>query len=159
MPPSSAAAAPAAARGSGKGSSGETRATTGSTQAGTSRQAPVTITTVDGFLRRWVDVVWTSSGTLRRIDPRQVLRVYYGFLAGYVVMSAAFLAFASPLWLVIVAANVNNFALGLSCLHTLAVNTRLLPPALRPGLGSRLALGTAGLYFLSLAALTVWIIT
>ncbi|MBL9195488.1 MAG: Nramp family divalent metal transporter [Opitutaceae bacterium] len=120
---------------------------------------PVTITTVDGFLRRWVDVVWTSSGTLRRIDPRQVLRVYYGFLAGYVVMSAAFLAFASPLWLVIVAANVNNFALGLSCFHTLAVNTRLLPGELRPGFGSRLALGTAGFYFLSLAAITVWIIT
>lgn len=119
---------------------------------------PVTITTVDGFLRRWVDIVWSSSGTLRRIEPRHVLRVYYGFLLGYVVMSFVFLSFASPLWLVIVAANVNNFALGLSCLHTLAVNTRLLPPELRPGLGSRLALGAAGAYFLGLAGITVWIV-
>jgi hypothetical protein len=119
---------------------------------------PVTITTVDGFLRRWVDIVWTSSGTLRRIEPRHVLRVYYGFLAGYVVMSAVFLSFASPLWLVIVAANVNNFALGLSCLHTLAVNTRLLPRELQPGLGSRLALGASGAYFLGLAALTLWVV-
>jgi hypothetical protein len=53
---------------------------------------------------------------------------------------------------------VNNFALGLSCLHTLAVNTRLLPGELRPGRVSRLALGASGVYFLSLAALTVWLI-
>lgn len=119
---------------------------------------PVTITTVDGFLRRWVDIVWTSSGAMRRMEPRKVLRVYYGFLAGYVVMSAGFLSFASPLWLVIVAANVNNFALGLSCLHVLAVNTRLLPRELRPGLASRISLGLAGAYFLGLAALTVWVV-
>lgn len=119
---------------------------------------PVTITTVDGFLRRWVDITWTSSGAMRRIEPRHVLRVYYGFLAGYVVMSAAFLSFASPLWLVVVAANVNNLALGISCLHTLAVNTRLLPPELRPGLRSRIALGLSGAYFLGLAAVTVWIL-
>lgn len=119
---------------------------------------PVTITTVDGFLRRWVDIVWTSSGTLRKIEPKHVMRVYYGFLLGYVVMSFFFLSIASPLWLVIVAANVNNLALGLSCLHTLAVNTRLLPPEMRPGLPSRLALGASGVYFLSLAAVTVWIV-
>ena len=119
---------------------------------------PVTITTVDGFLRRWVDIVWTSSGTLRKIEPRHVMRVYYGFLAGYVLMSIGFLSFASPLWLVVVAANVNNFALGLSCLHVLAVNTRLLPEPLRPRLRSRIALGLSGAYFLSLAAITVWVI-
>ena len=119
---------------------------------------PVTITTVDGFLRRWVDVVWTSSGHARRLDPRHVFRIYYGFLAGYVLMAAGFLSFASPLWLVVVAANVNNFALGLSCLHTLAVNTRLLPAELRPGRMSRCALALSGAYFLGLAALTVWLI-
>jgi hypothetical protein len=119
---------------------------------------PVTITTVDGFLRRWVDIVWTSSGTVRRIEPRHVLRVYYGFLLGYVVMSFAFLSFASPLWLVIVAANVNNFALGVSCLHTLAVNVRLLPPELRPGRASRIGLALSGAYFLSLAGITIWIV-
>lgn len=119
---------------------------------------PVTITTVDGFLRRWVDVTWTSSGILRKLEPRHVLRVYYGFLAGYVVMSFGFLSFASPLWLVIVAANVNNLALGLSCLHVLAINTRLLPPELRPSHKSRVALALSGVYFLSLAALTLWVV-
>lgn len=119
---------------------------------------PVTITTVDGFLRRWVDIVWSSSGAMRRIEPRHVLRVYYGFLAGYVVMSAGFLMFASPLWLVIVAANVNNLALGISCFHTLAVNVKLLPAPLRPGRRSRCALAASGVYFLSLAAVTVWIV-
>jgi hypothetical protein len=70
-------------------------------------------------------------------------------------MAGAFLSFANPLWLVIVSANVANVALGLSCLHTLAVNVRLLPPPLRPSWPSRIALGLSGVYFLSMAGLTL----
>jgi hypothetical protein len=83
--------------------------------------------------------------------------IYYGFLVVYLVMAGIFLSFANPLWLVIVAANVSNFALGISCLHTLAVNVRLLPPELRPGWGSRIALGLSGVYFLTLAGITAYI--
>ncbi len=72
-------------------------------------------------------------------------------------MAAIFLSFANPLWLVIVSANVGNFALGLSCLHTLAVNTTLLPPELRPGWGSRIGLAASGFYFLTLAGLTLYV--
>jgi hypothetical protein len=50
---------------------------------------------------------------------------------------------------------VANVALGLSCLHTLAVNVRLLPPPLRPSWPSRIALGLSGVYFLSMAGLTL----
>ncbi len=118
---------------------------------------PVVITTVDGFLRRWVDITWTSFGRFQKLDPQRVKWIYYGFLVAYLVMAGAFLSFASPLWLVIVSANVMNFALGLSCLHTLAVNVRLLPPPLRPSWSSRIALGLSGLYFLSLAGLTLYL--
>ena len=118
---------------------------------------PVVITTVDGFLRRWVDITWTAYGSFRKVDPHQVKWIYYGFLVVYIVMSGIFLSFANPLWLVIVAANVSNFALGISCLHTLAVNVRLLPPELRPGWGSRIALGLSGVYFLTLAGITAYI--
>jgi hypothetical protein len=118
---------------------------------------PVVITTVDGFLRRWVDITWTSFGRFQKLDPQRVKWIYYGFLVAYLVMAGAFLSFASPLWLVIVSANVMNFALGLSCLHTLAVNVRLLPPPLRPSWPSRIALGLSGLYFLSMAGLSLYI--
>jgi hypothetical protein len=119
---------------------------------------PVVITTVDGFLRRWVDVTWTAFGTFRDMDPRRVRWLYYGYLLVYLVMAAIFLSFANPLWLVIVSANVGNLALGLSCLHTLAVNVTLLPPELRPGWGSRLGLAASGVYFLSLAGLTLYVV-
>ena len=116
---------------------------------------PVVITTVDGFLRRWVDITWTSFGRFQKLDPQRVKWIYYGFLVAYLVMAGAFLSFANPLWLVIVSANVANVALGLSCLHTLAVNVRLLPPPLRPSWPSRIALGLSGVYFLSMAGLTL----
>lgn len=118
---------------------------------------PVVITTVDGFLRRWVDITWTGFSTFRRLEPRQVRWIYYAYLAVYLLMAAVFLSFANPLWLVIVAANVSNFALGVSCLHTLAVNTRLLPPAVRPGWAARTGLFLSGLYFLALAGTTAWL--
>ena len=119
---------------------------------------PVVITTVDGFLRRWVDVTWTGFNTFRRLDPHHVRWIYYGYLGVYLVMAAIFLSFANPLWLVIVAANVANFALGLSCLHTLAVNVCLLPPEVRPGWPSRIGLFLSGLYFLGLAGTTVYLV-
>lgn len=118
---------------------------------------PVVITTVDGFLRRWVDITWTSFGRFQKLDPQRVKWIYYGFLIAYLIMAGAFLSFANPLWLVIVSANVANVALGLSCLHTLAVNVRLLPIPLRPSWPSRIALAISGIYFLSMAALTITI--
>ena len=64
------------------------------------------------------------------------------------------LAFTSPGMLVKVATNIMNFALGISCFHTLYVNLTLIPRALRPGWFARTGLVLAGVYFLTLAAIS-----
>jgi len=66
-----------------------------------------------------------------------------------------FLSIARPLWLIVVYGNLGNFVLGVSCWHVLYVNLTLLPAEVRPGWPSRIGLFLGGLYFLSLAVLTL----
>jgi hypothetical protein len=58
--------------------------------------------------------------------------------------------------LIIFATMIYNYALGFSCLHTLAVNMILLPRELRPGWFVRLAMVASGLFFLFVAVLTTY---
>ena len=39
--------------------------------------------TADGVLRRWVDVFWTASPTLRQWDPRRIGTFYFSMLCIY----------------------------------------------------------------------------
>ena len=55
--------------------------------------------------------------------------------------------------LVKVASIIFNYALGFSALHTLVVNCTLLPPALRPRWGMRIALGCTALFFTVVAGI------
>ncbi|MGH9856008.1 MAG: hypothetical protein ACREBD_39740, partial [Blastocatellia bacterium] len=64
----------------------------------------------------------------------------------------------SPRWLIVVYGNLGNVALGVSCWHTLYVNSTLLPDELKPGLWPRIGLFLAGSYFLALAMLTLLIL-
>ena len=95
--------------------------------------APSAASMGDGVVRRWVDVFWTSSARLRKLDPGQIKYVYFAVLVGYMVAASVLMAFGNPLELFKVAANFMNFALGISCWHTLVINTTLIPPPLRPG--------------------------
>ncbi|MGE0129838.1 MAG: Nramp family divalent metal transporter [Blastocatellales bacterium] len=118
---------------------------------------PNSTANADGFMRRWVDVCWSSAKWMRKIDPRKIGKLYFGILIGYFVIAAIFLSFASPRWLIVVYGNLGNVALGISCWHTLYVNSTLLPDELKPGLWPRIGLFLAGSYFLSLAILTLLI--
>ena len=106
----------------------------------------------DGFLRRWLDIAWTGLPIFRRLEPHRIRHVYFGFLLTYFCLGLVFLSIAQPLSLVLLYGNLGNFALGVSCFHTIRVNTTLLPPELRPGWGPRVALSLAGLYYISMAA-------
>lgn len=108
----------------------------------------------DGVIRRWIDVLWTASPRLRAWDPRHIGRLYFGVLLAYAACGLVLLSVAPPLTLLTVAATVMNFALGVSCVHCLAVNVTLLPPPLRPSPARRLALGLAGAFFLGLGVIT-----
>ena len=57
--------------------------------------------------------------------------------------------------LITIATMFYNFALGVSCWHTVGVNVTLLPRLLRPNWFVRIALTAAGCYFFMLGVLAV----
>lgn len=104
------------------------------------------------FLRRGTD--WTSSSRLRQVDPARIGRIYFGLIMGYSVLGLAMLWLNAPTALIKFATISYNFALGISCCHTLILNTVLLPRELRPGWFVRIAMALGGIFFflLGLAA-------
>lgn len=118
--------------------------------------APTMASTADGVVRRWLDVFWTASPVLRRVDTRHIGKVYFAVLCGYAVFGLFALLFIPGKHLLTVATNIFNFALGISCWHALYVNTSLLPRELRPRWFARLGLILAGAFFLLIAILTAY---
>ena len=116
--------------------------------------APTAATTADGVVRRWVDVFWTASPRLRQLDERRIKQLYFRVLVAYALLGVTLLAFTSPGLLVKIATNIMNFALGISCFHTLYANLTLLPPPLRPRWFARTGIVLAGLYFLAIATIS-----
>lgn len=109
--------------------------------------APSMAVSADGVIRRWVDVFWTSSATLRKLPPQNIRYVYFGVLSTYIVFGLVMLSLREPADLLKIATTIFNFALGFSCWHTLFVNCLLLPKELRPNLLVRAAMFLAGLFF------------
>jgi hypothetical protein len=116
--------------------------------------APAMASSADGVVRRWVDVVWTSSRRLREWDPKHIRTLYFGVLLGFMVIGLFLLGIGKPLALLTIGTNIMNFALGFSCFHTLVINLTLLPKELRPGWFTRLGLAGAGTFFFVLATIT-----
>jgi hypothetical protein len=114
--------------------------------------APSAATTADGVLRRWVDVFWTGSARLRRLEPDKIRYVYFAVLCAYAVFGLIAIWWGRPGNLLLWATTIYNFALGFSCWHVLAVNVILLPKEIRPGWGIRIALVVSGLFFFALGA-------
>ncbi len=110
--------------------------------------APSMASTVDGFVRRWVDVFWTSSKKLREQDASKIRKLYFTVLGCYAVVALIMLGLIpKPSALLAIAGFVYNFALGFSCWHVIRINTKLLPPELRPGWGPRIGLVLTGIFF------------
>jgi hypothetical protein len=121
---------------------------------------PSQMATVDEVCRRWTDTIWSANpGVRNRMQPSQVKFVYYSLLFGYIAWSSCSLylfgLYGTPKLMFLVVANVGNIALGLTSFLILWVNTRFLPPALRPRWYHRLGLVACGCFYLGLAAM-VW---
>ena len=120
---------------------------------------PSQMAIVDGFSRRWTDIIWSSSTRVREnMSGGQVRYIYYGILSAYVVWSyiaaTIFLRFGdAPTLMVTVIANLNNVALGLTAFHVLWINCKFLPEPLRPRWYSRLGIVSCGVFYLGLAGL------
>ena len=75
----------------------------------------------------------------------------------YMVVGVILLCVGKPTTLLLIASVLLNYALGISCWHTLAVNVFLLPRPLRPGWFLRVALFLAGLFFVLVATLSTMV--
>ncbi len=107
---------------------------------------------VDGLPRAITDVLWTGSARIRRWREGDVRAVYYAVVAVFAVWVCIGLNLAPPLVLLTLSANVAAVILTALSLHTLYVNRRLLPPAVRPSLGRQLGLVGCAIFYALLAA-------
>jgi hypothetical protein len=111
--------------------------------------------TMDGFVRRWVDVFWTASERLRQMDASRIRDVYFTVLCVYASFGLALLwIFDSPLGIFKLSTTFYNVAFGFSSCHTVAVNSFLLPRELRPAWWIRGLMLLGACYFFLLATLT-----
>lgn len=123
---------------------------------------PSQMSIVDDVVRRWTDILWSSSSRVRtKWRGHQVWILYYSILAMYVTWSfisaTIFLQFGNaPALMVTVIANLNNVALGATSFHLLWINRNFLPAPLRPRWYSQLGLATCGVFYLGLAALVFY---
>ncbi len=112
--------------------------------------------TADGVLRRWVDVFWTASPSLRKWDTKDIGKLYFGVMVVYMAMGIGMLCFLKGDALLVLSTMMYNYALGFSCFHALVVNTKLMPRELRPSLFPRVGLILGGVFFTSVAMITTW---
>jgi hypothetical protein len=117
--------------------------------------APAAVSTVDGALRRWVDLFWTAIPYVRRWDQHRIRWIYFGALCGYAVFGLTSLTLWDPQTLLEWAGSIYNAALAFSCFHVLAVNTILLPKEIRPNWFIRIGLVLGGTFFAALTVITV----
>jgi len=113
--------------------------------------------TIDGFVRRWVDVFWTASKKMHALDPGKIRHLYFAVLATYACVGLTMLALMpEPTVLLNIAGMIYNFALGFSCWHVAVLNSILLPPDLRPGWLTRFGLVVVGIFFFSVGCMAAY---
>src|SRR3712207_4956192 len=84
-----------------------------------------------------------------------VRAVYYAVLAALVLWGVVALRLAQPIVLLQIGANVAGAVFVIAAPHLLWVNTRLLPPALRPPPWRRAALVLMALFYATFTGLSV----
>src|SRR5262245_18746798 len=107
---------------------------------------------LDGIVRGVTDMLWTGNRRLRAWRGGDVRVVYYAVLATLVVWALIAMRLAQPIMLVKIGANAAGVTLVVSSLHLLYVNTKLLPPHIRPPMWRRLALVAVAIFYGAFAA-------
>jgi hypothetical protein len=81
--------------------------------------------------------------------------VYYAVLVAIVIWGLIALRLAQPIVLLKLSANVAGVVFVIAALHVLYVNTRLLPPHVRPPLWRRAALVAMAVFYLFFVTLSL----
>jgi hypothetical protein len=114
---------------------------------------------LEAMVRAITDILWSGSRRVRAWRGGDVRAVYYGVLGVVVVWGLVAMRLAQPIVLLKLGANVAGAIFILASMHLLYINTRLLPPHIRPPLWRRVALvGMAIFYgfFVTLSFWSVW---
>lgn len=102
---------------------------------------------VDAMVRAITDILWTASGKMRAWRGGDVRIVYYGVQAAIVLWGITALRVTQPIILLQLGANMAGVVFVISALHTLYVNTTLLPKELQPPLWRKLSLVALALFY------------
>jgi hypothetical protein len=86
----------------------------------------------EALVRAITDILWTGSRRVRAWRGGDVRLVYYTVLVLAASWGIVALRLAQPIILLQIAANVAGFVFVVATLHLLYINTRFLPPAIRP---------------------------
>jgi len=114
----------------------------------------------EGMVRAITDMLWTGSPRVRTWRGGDVRAVYYTVMVILIVWGVVALRLAQPIVLLKVSANIAGAVFIVASLHLLYINTRLLPPHVRPPLWRRAALAMMAVFygfFAVLAFRSVWL--
>jgi hypothetical protein len=110
---------------------------------------------VEGMSRAITDILWTGSSRVRAWRGGDVRSVYYAVLAVIVVWGIFALRLAQPIMLLQIGANIAGVIFIISSLHLLYLNTRVLPPHVRPPMWRRALLVVMALFYSFWVSLSV----
>ena len=114
---------------------------------------------LEGMTRAVTDILWSGSSRVRHWRGGDVRALYYSVLGLIVLWGVIALALAKPIVLLQISANVAGAVFIVASFHLLYLNTRLLPPKLRPPTWRRVALVAMAVFygfFVVLAASSFW---
>jgi hypothetical protein len=94
----------------------------------------------DTLIRTVTDIVWVASPKLRERTHMSVSKVYYSLLAVFTVWGLIAVNWGNAVTLFKILGGLASPIMAVSSIQILLVNTRLLPPELRPAMWRRAAL-------------------
>ena len=84
----------------------------------------------------------------RAMPPHDVYKIYYLVLGVYVTWMCIAMQITTPLTMILISSNIGGFLVAVTALHTLYVNRRFLPLALRPRWWKQLVLLACASWYL-----------
>ena len=111
---------------------------------------------LEAMVRAITDILWTGSRRVRAWRGGDVRAVYYSVLGVVVVWGLIAMRLAQPIVLLKLGANVAGAIFILASMHLMYINTRLLPPHIRPPLWRRAALVAMAVFYGFFVTLSFW---
>ncbi|HYE65746.1 MAG TPA: Nramp family divalent metal transporter [Pyrinomonadaceae bacterium] len=110
----------------------------------------------DLLIRTITDIVWIGSKRARAWRGGDIRLIYYALLLGFTVWGFFVVNWGDAMSLFKIIANMAGLVLAIASLQVLFVNTKLLPPELRPSMWRRAGLVICSLFYGFFAVIVFW---